>query len=293
MEKLLQWSIANTQGDAQAKERAGNPDPNALAQLLGNVVDDVTLMRENLKNASNPELSLENREISLDNFEMLIENLDNANNIQNLKLWDPLLNLLNAKEPSIRSLVCSIIGTAVQNNPKSQKNFTSYDNSIKKLIQISLDKSEQTSVKIKALYALSNSCRNFEKGYELFEAENGWLIVSDLIFETGKNNLLNYKLQLRFLSLLSSLLSTAFNKKKENFIQNEKVIQILTKLATQNIEKISFIDNSLNIIGQLISHNYNFNDQEKSHIITLLENLDNVKNELSKEDYKLVQSLTV
>lgn len=42
----------------------------------------------------NPEVDLETKLVAFDNFEMLIENLDNANNIENLKLWEPLLDVL-------------------------------------------------------------------------------------------------------------------------------------------------------------------------------------------------------
>ena len=41
--------------------------------------------------------------------------------IENMKLWPPLLSQLNAEEPEIRKGVAWVCGTAMQNNPKAQE----------------------------------------------------------------------------------------------------------------------------------------------------------------------------
>jgi hypothetical protein len=50
----------------------------------------------------------------------LIELIDNANNMAVLKLWEPLLGLLESSESEIVTHAAWIIGTAVQNNLKAQ-----------------------------------------------------------------------------------------------------------------------------------------------------------------------------
>lgn len=67
------------------------------------------------------EVDLENKLIAFDNFEQMVENIDNANNIEALKLWDPLLKELENEEGELRAMAAWCIGTAVQNNEKAQE----------------------------------------------------------------------------------------------------------------------------------------------------------------------------
>jgi hypothetical protein len=50
----------------------------------------------------------------------MIELIDNANNLVALKMWEPLLKLLEDPEDAIVAHICWIIGTAVQNNLTAQ-----------------------------------------------------------------------------------------------------------------------------------------------------------------------------
>lgn len=77
-------------------------------------------MRESMKAITDKSISLENREVAFDNFEQLIENLDNANNIAALGLWEPLVGQLGSEEKEMRIMAAWCIGTAVQNNSKAQ-----------------------------------------------------------------------------------------------------------------------------------------------------------------------------
>ncbi|KAK7680728.1 hsp70 nucleotide exchange factor fes1 [Cerrena zonata] len=128
MEKLLQWSIAQQTGDKESAEKIGQPDPKLLEQLFGGGgPDEPALMKQSIMVVENPEATLENKQIAFDNFEMLIENLDNANNIENLKLWTSIINQLSPEvDDSLKIYAASIIGTAVQNNPNSQEDFLKY-----------------------------------------------------------------------------------------------------------------------------------------------------------------------
>lgn len=59
--------------------------------------------------------------IALDNLELLIEGIDNARNIENMKLWPAVIKQLEAKDAEVRKGTAWVCGTAVQNNPEAQK----------------------------------------------------------------------------------------------------------------------------------------------------------------------------
>jgi len=128
LSSLLQWSVRNS-ADAPAAEgteeaapqkpaRPFNPD--ALAQLFGGP-SDADRMRDAMAAIQHPDVDLDNKITAFDNFEQLIENLDNANNMEPLKLWMPLVEQLDNPEPELRRYAAWCVGTAVQNNTKSQE----------------------------------------------------------------------------------------------------------------------------------------------------------------------------
>lgn len=121
-------------------------------------------MRESMEAIEDPEMPLADKLIAFDNFELLIEQLDNANNIENLKLWPRILAQLSNPEPEIRKLAAWCIGTAVQNNVNSQNAFHGHDG-VPKLVEVAL-KDEEEQVRRKAVYALSSMVRNHQPGWE-------------------------------------------------------------------------------------------------------------------------------
>jgi hypothetical protein len=78
-------------------------------------------MKESMAAIRSPDISLPNKLIAFDNFEQLIEQIDNANNMQPLGLWTPLLAVLESEEPDLRRMAAWCMGTAVQNNIKAQE----------------------------------------------------------------------------------------------------------------------------------------------------------------------------
>ena len=54
---------------------------------------DATLLKEAMAAIQSPDASNENKLVAFDNFEQLIENIDNANNIESLGLWTPLIGM--------------------------------------------------------------------------------------------------------------------------------------------------------------------------------------------------------
>lgn len=130
MNNLLKWGIQNSSGtansttDNNASSGAGAPstrglDPQALAALLGGP-SDADLMKEAMAALHSDEVDLDNKLIAFDNFEQLVETIDNANNMENLGLWTPLLELLKHEEKEMRKMAAWCVGTAVQNNEKAQ-----------------------------------------------------------------------------------------------------------------------------------------------------------------------------
>ncbi|KAF3935592.1 hypothetical protein ABW19_dt0203842 [Dactylella cylindrospora] len=165
MEKVLAWSVAASAPEVEGEERQlPRLDQEALAQLLLGGKDDATLMVEAMQCISDPSASLENREIAFDNLEQLVENLDNANNLENLNLWDPLVKQLDSADKEMRFMAAWCVGTAVQNNEKSQVNFHKTE-AIERLVELALT-DKASDVRSKAVYAISSYVRNYQDGMD-------------------------------------------------------------------------------------------------------------------------------
>lgn len=78
-------------------------------------------MKEAMAAILHPEVSMENKEIAFDNFEQLVEGIDNANNIEALGLWQPLVDLLDSEQAELRKWTAWCMATAVSNNIKAQE----------------------------------------------------------------------------------------------------------------------------------------------------------------------------
>ncbi|KAK6361969.1 hypothetical protein TWF730_005674 [Orbilia blumenaviensis] len=161
MEKVLAWSVAASAPEQEGEDRQlPRLDQDALAQLLMGGKSDADMMIEAMQCITDPSATLENREIAFDNLEQLVENLDNANNMENLKLWEPLVQQLHAVEKEMRFMAAWCIGTAVQNNEKSQDHFHKTEG-VHKLVHLALNDSAP-DVRSKAVYAISSFVRNHQ-----------------------------------------------------------------------------------------------------------------------------------
>ena len=173
MNQLLKWSIENSDAasadptsttDPKAERPSGAPiNPDALNALFGGPTD-ADLMKESMAAILSPHITIDNKLTAFDNFEQLIENLDNANNMENLGLWTPLLELLSSEESQLRMYAAWCVGTAVQNNVKSQANLLAGD-AISILVKLSVEDPDE-NVRRKAIYALSSEVRNYQPGLD-------------------------------------------------------------------------------------------------------------------------------
>ncbi|KAL8922610.1 MAG: hypothetical protein Q9208_005114 [Pyrenodesmia sp. 3 TL-2023] len=178
MNQLLKWSIENS--DATRNDPTASTDPKverqsgqglnaeAIKALMGGP-SDAELMKQSMEAIQSPDVSLEHKLVAFDNFEQLIETIDNANNIQALGLWTPLKEQLDNQEAEMRRMAAWCMGTAVQNNSRSQERLLVID-AIPVLVKLALkDTNEQ--VRRKAVYALSSEVRNYPQALEAMVQE--------------------------------------------------------------------------------------------------------------------------
>ncbi|QLQ78888.1 hypothetical protein HG537_0B02360 [Torulaspora globosa] len=286
MEKLLHWSIANAQGDKEAIEKAGQPDPKLLQQLFGGGgPDDPTLMKEAIAVVRNPEAEMESKLIAMDNFEMLIENLDNANNIENLKLWTPLLETLSDPDEELRASVLSVIGTAAQNNLPTQNSFLKQEKGLSRLIKIAGCDSECLNVRCKALYALSNLVRNHPELADEFVKLNGLDIIAPILTDLNVKS----KLKTRALSLLTAYLTAV--QISEGLVSTLRKDNVLpSAISSLKLEDdIAILDRVLNFLSHLISAGVKFTEQETVELRNNIGRIKIFKDRLNEEDYSTVE----
>lgn len=177
LNELLRWGIQNSDEGALAEaaqsgaQQQSNLTPEVLEALMGGP-SEADLMKASMEIITSPdeEVSLENKLIAFDNFEQLIESLDNANNMANLNLWTPLLEQLSNKEAEIRKMAAWCIGTAVQNNEKTQERLLAAGG-IAPLVSLAVSEAEPEPVRRKAIYALSSAIRNYQPSLDAAVAE--------------------------------------------------------------------------------------------------------------------------
>ncbi|KAK5242514.1 hsp70 nucleotide exchange factor fes1 [Cryomyces antarcticus] len=107
-----------------------------------------------------PDVTVDDKVTAFDNFEQLIENLDNANNMESLGLWMPLVQQLDNEEAELRRMAAWCVGTAVQNNVKSQERLLIVGG-IPKLTKMATNDTN-AAVRKKAVFALSSEVRNYQ-----------------------------------------------------------------------------------------------------------------------------------
>lgn len=125
MNELLKWGIENSESSREDTSHPTVPpsasiNAEALRALMGGP-SDADLMQQSLAAVLSPDVPLEDKLVAFDNFEQLIETIDNANNMESLGMWTPLVELLENEEGDLRRMAAWCLGTAVQNNAKAQQ----------------------------------------------------------------------------------------------------------------------------------------------------------------------------
>jgi len=180
LNELLKWSVSNSatsKEDPTSATQTTTPqstlNPEAIAALFGGPSDaDLMIASMQAIESSDPEITIDDKLIAFDNFEQLIENLDNANNLGPLSLWTPLLSQLENEEAEMRKMAAWCVGTAVQNNEKSQERLLAMGG-VEKLVKLATRDGEGRDVRRKAVYALSSAGRNYQPAMDIITAELG------------------------------------------------------------------------------------------------------------------------
>ncbi|MCJ1378793.1 hsp70 nucleotide exchange factor fes1 [Xylographa soralifera] len=161
MNHLLKWGIENSSDVAPAPD-APPPRPldPAILQAIFGGPSDADLMKQSMAAIISSDITLENKLIAFDNFEQLIESIDNANNLEPLGLWTPLVELLKNEEGQLRRMAAWCVGTAVQNNEKAQERALVMG-AIPALVKMAFEEVDE-NIRRKALYALSSEMRNYQ-----------------------------------------------------------------------------------------------------------------------------------
>lgn len=278
MDKLLQWSIALQSGDKETMAKVGTPDAQMLLQLFGGGPDEPQLMKHAMAVAANPEATEENRVVALENFEMLIENLDNANNIENLRLWPEVIALLDEAHPAaVRALAALIVGIAVQNNPALQEAFLRHREGLRRLIAVARpEEAPPRAVYLKALFALLLLVRNDAAACRQFGAEGGWLVVTTLAAADG-----DPKTRLRLLLLVLALLLTGVDERP---LRQMGTVAQLAHILGSELHS-GCIDKVLNIVATLGAAGYKFSDDELAALRRAWVAVERRKHELLQDDW--------
>ncbi|CAO3681501.1 unnamed protein product [Rhizopus stolonifer] len=255
MEKLLQWAVNNSdqnslseQADAIRRGEAlpdpSRYDPKIIEAILGK--DDATRMKEAVECISNPEDTVENKEIALDNLELLIEGIDNACNIENMKLWPAIIQQLEAKEPEVRKGTAWVCGTAVQNNTQAQKAFMKQGGLVPLLNLLAHD--EDKGVRNKALYAISGFLKHNEEGFLEFQKLDGLNVLHSIL--SDKDATMLRKVVFLYNSLMFDNATLAGELVKDNTYND--FLSILEKYTVE-IDDEDMVEKTLRTIHTLIT----------------------------------------
>jgi len=174
MDSLLRWGIENSSpGDRAAVSERRDLDPAIIDHILGK--PDAQLMKEALDVALDGSRDEDQRIAAMDDLEMLVENIDNANNLQKLKMWEPLHGLvgLPSTTDGLRLQTLWVLGTALQNNPAAQFSYLSLD-PIPTILACLSPSSNSAGTRAKAMYALSGLLKHNAVAVKQFTELQGW-----------------------------------------------------------------------------------------------------------------------
>ncbi|KAG7092122.1 hypothetical protein E1B28_008496 [Marasmius oreades] len=157
MESLLKWSIQNsTPGDgSKPPEPRKDLNPEIINAILGK--SDAEQMKDDIAVAVDTNRSEDERVDALDHLEMLVEQIDNANNLEKLKIWAPLHALItsDSSTPPVVLQALWVIGTALQNNPAAQDSYLSLNPLPTLTSFLSRNTNVSPQVRSKVIYVLS------------------------------------------------------------------------------------------------------------------------------------------
>ncbi|KAG1787271.1 armadillo-type protein [Suillus plorans] len=172
MQSLLRWGVENSSPN-EAPPPTNKLDPGIIDHILGK--PDAQLMKEALTVGLDERQAEDDRLQALDDLEMLVQNIDNANDLTKLGIWQPLHDLLLASTTSdaLRMQTLWIIGTALQNNPAAQLAYFDLD-PLPALLKSLSPSSNSAETRSRALYALSGLLKLNAAAVRKMSVVDGW-----------------------------------------------------------------------------------------------------------------------
>jgi hypothetical protein len=184
--ELLAWSVINKATEKEDTTTASTNlepiDSKWIEIILGK--PESARMKEIVQEVKESEDN-DLKEALMDELEMLVEQVDNANNLQPLKLWPDLISILqHDSEPSIRKYAAWVMATAIQNNKTAQDDFARNEGLSAVLNSFRLEKGPE--IRLKSLLCISASIRQNYSNYQAFIGLGGFELLSNAL-KDGNN----------------------------------------------------------------------------------------------------------
>jgi hypothetical protein len=247
--ELLAWSVIN-----KATEKEDTTTATANAEPIDSKWIEIILgkpesarMKEIVQEIKDSD-DLNQKEALMDELEMLVEQVDNANNLQPLKLWPDLISILqHDPEPSIRKFAAWVMATAIQNNTTAQDDFARNEGLSVVLNSFQLEK--DTEVKLKALLCISASIRHNPTNYMSFLNKGGFGLLVDAL-KDGNNTISK-----RVLFIVTALLNEEgeTGSSVANLVKTHGVLDMVLDRFTNHALDLDECEKSLYFLQALIN----------------------------------------
>ncbi|PKA52471.1 hypothetical protein AXF42_Ash019097 [Apostasia shenzhenica] len=209
---LLKWSLAHSDGTASARTLSERDRQWFVEAMEANTVNVIKRMKEITDVMKVPQDILESQGVStediegsitvtglLDELQEHVETIDMANDLHSIGGLVPLIDYLKNSHTGIRAKAEDVLTTVVQNNPKSQQLVMEASGLEPLMFNLTTD--PDSTVRAKALGAISSLIRNNKPGTTAFKLANGYAALRDALssdntrFQRKALNLIHYLLQ--------------------------------------------------------------------------------------------------
>ena len=102
-----------------------------------------------------------------------MSNLDNANDLEKIGLWQPIYEFLDSPDSQTKLSALWVLGTAIQNNPRSQTAFGALD-PLPRLLAILSAPGSSADLRSKTIYTISGLLRHEPIQMARFARLQGW-----------------------------------------------------------------------------------------------------------------------
>lgn len=227
---ILQWSLRQAADTPPADLTPLDEERKAfLSEALSNMAnaDPVKSMRGHVQALQSEVISEEDAKFSLEELAIHAEDLDEANDLYLIGGLGVVSAYLKHPLPSLKWRACEVIANTTQNNEKVM-NFVIDNNDTLKVLLEMVDTNVDSTVRVKALYAVSCLIRGYADAQGKFSALEGYNVLIRAL-QSGIE-----KLQVKVLFLVRDICQTS-PAQMENYINMgivEELIGILSRPFT-------------------------------------------------------------